>query len=52
MNKKTIGGILFILFWIVLIWVLAIRNPTKPDLQTDGGYEPCKTFGHPLYSDC
>jgi len=41
--------LIFLLVWIALM--LLLFEPIKPDLRGDGGYEPAKGVGHPLWQD-
>ena len=48
--KETIAGTILIL--IVVAISLYLGRDIEPDLSSDGGYEPCQTSGHPLWTDC
>lgn len=48
--KETIAGIILLL--VVIALSLFLGRDIKPDLRSDGGYEPCQTSGHPLWTDC
>lgn len=49
-SKETLAGILLLTF-VILVCLFLGRN-THADLRGDGGSEPCRTPGHPLYTDC
>lgn len=46
------GIILFIIFWVIMVGIIMASSNNDADLRSEGGYEPCKTLGHPLYTDC
>ena len=51
-NKETIAGIVFLIIWIALMVGLGKLQHITPNLNSDGGYEPCEQSGHPLYQGC
>ena len=44
--------IILIALFFVALFLWGVSKNVQPDLTSDGGYEPCKTQGHPLYQDC
>ena len=49
MNRNNFAGFIFLIIWIA--FVLFLGRGIKADLRGDGGYEPAKGIGHPLYQD-
>jgi len=47
----NIPAIVLFLVWIAIMFSIGVIKNIKPDVQSDGGYEPAKTFGHPLWED-
>ena len=50
-KNEVIAGIVFFSFWLIVLLLWGYSKNIKPDLRGEGGYEPAKTFGHPLYND-
>ena len=50
-KSNTIAGIIFFVVWLIIVIAMGASKNIKPDITSDGGYEPARTFGHPLYQD-
>ena len=52
--KETIAGIIFILVWVGILVLWGNSKDIKPDMSNfeRNTNEPCKTQGHPLWTDC
>ena len=48
-NNQTFAGIILLVIWIGVM--LYMGRDIKADLTGDGGYEPTRGIGHPLYQD-
>ena len=47
--KYILIPIAFLVIWVVVILILG--GKVTPDLRGDGGYEPARGVGHPLWQD-
>lgn len=50
-NSYTFAGVIFFIIWIVLMISFGIHRNIRADLTGDGGYEPARGVGHPLWQD-
>ena len=41
----------FILFAVLIVIGIWLGGDNRADMSSDGGYEPAKTVGHPLWND-
>ena len=49
--KNTITATIFLTIWIITMVLFGINRNITSDLRGDGGYEPARGIGHPLYQD-
>lgn len=50
MKPAIAGGVLLVL-WILGMVLWGSMKDIQPDMRSDGGYEPSKGVGHPLWND-